>query len=138
MSFDFSDAEMKDAKFIESLSNLSPAMEKSQKIIEDSVSRRFAEEGDGQSSWKPLAQSTLADRKRKGFALGPILQRTGEMKNSVTGAHDETSAEVGPTADYAKYHLGQGRVHREFLALTEPEVDSIEQAIIEHLERSGG
>jgi phage gpG-like protein len=140
MSFDFSDAEEKDKKLTHAIADMTPAMEKSQTIIEESIARRFGEEGDGRSAWKPLAASTIADRKRKGFPPGPILQRTGDLKDSIKGSHTRDSAEAGPSEDveYAKYHLGEGRVKREFLALTESEADSIENAIFDHLEQSGG
>ena len=57
------------------------------------------------SSWKKLADSTKADRKKKGFGESrPILVRTGKLKRSFTTKVTPTSFTSENTCDYAGYH----------------------------------
>lgn len=46
-----------------------------------SIDRNFAAEG-RPDRWAALAPATIADRRRRGFGAGPILQRTGALARS--------------------------------------------------------
>lgn len=61
--------------------------------------------------WAPLQPNTIAERVRKGYGAGPILWRTGELGQSLSGdggmAIKEvtpTSMTVGTSVPYATYH----------------------------------
>ena len=52
-------------------------------IVEKAKDRQFDTEGqetETARAWPELAASTIIDRVKKGFAPGPILQRTGRLK----------------------------------------------------------
>jgi hypothetical protein len=52
--------------------------------IRDAHRAVFTSEGAaGRGRWRPLAPSTLAERKRLGFGAGPILVRTGALRDHV-------------------------------------------------------
>lgn len=50
-------------------------------IMQKSFEKNFSQGG---SNWKPLSPSTISDRLRKGYNSGPILVRTGNLKDEVT------------------------------------------------------
>jgi len=52
------------------------------RVIIPSIYANFAAQG--RPSWKPLTRGTIQDRLRKGYARGPILQRTGRLKRGAT------------------------------------------------------
>lgn len=54
--------------------------------------RNFDTEGaNGRGTWAPLAPSTLADRRRKGYGPGPILHRSGALRRHVLATHANIS-----------------------------------------------
>jgi phage gpG-like protein len=55
------------------------------------------------SAWKPLAPSTIEQRKKKGYT-GMILQRTGILKNSIQPFYTKNSFGVGTNLKYAPPH----------------------------------
>lgn len=63
--------------------DLRPAHTAAANYIRGSVARNFEAEG-RPSKWASLQQSTIQDRARQGYAPGPILQRTGKLKASLT------------------------------------------------------
>lgn len=79
----------------------------------------FAQEGLGRK-WKDLADSTKADRKRKGYSPEhPILERTGDLLRSLTspGTADailqitKAGLTIGSSVPYAKFHqTGTGKM----------------------------
>lgn len=142
MPFDTSDAEAKDRLLTHALADMTPAMERAEKTIEQAIARRFGEQSDGESPWAPLAPRTLEDRARKGYAPGPILQRSGTLRDSMKSSHGRDFAESGPSEDvsYARYHVeGTGTMPaRNYLALNNDEMDAIERLILDHIERAGG
>lgn len=69
------------------------ALEEVGQIVEAAVKRNIADEG-GVEHWPPLAVSTLRDRARKGFAPGPMLQRTRELIRTITHVVNAASAYV--------------------------------------------
>lgn len=63
--------------------NLQPAMLRVGQYLMGATLRTFEAEGRPRK-WQKLSPRTIADRKRLGFAAGPILERTGELKRSLT------------------------------------------------------
>lgn len=51
-------------------------------IMQKSFTQNFASQG--RPKWSKLADSTLADRKKKGYSPSPILVRTGNLRDEVT------------------------------------------------------
>ena len=140
MPWDFSDADRKDAMLAKRLSDLSPAMARIERNVEEAIARRFDEQSDGSSPWAHLAPSTVKDRARRGYGPTPILQRTGNLRRSVQGRHDRQSAEVGPRVAYAGFHAdGTTKIpKRDFLVLTEAEIVALEVLLVGHLDERGG
>lgn len=83
--------------------------------------------------WKELKDSTIRDRKRKGYQPGPILVRSGKMKKSIRPNNvRKYSAEVGSfDVDYAHYHQkGNKRLPaRKFIGATKDGIKSAEGRI---------
>ena len=65
--------------------------------------------------WASLRKSTIKQRESKGYWPGKILQRTGQLKNSIISRADETSAEVSTNLIYAAIHQYGGWIHRSSL-----------------------
>ena len=94
-------------------------------VIGLDMATQFEMEGD--PKWKPLAPRTIAQRLRLGFGAGPILYRTGSLReawSTETGQTREitpTSLYIGPEkVSYAKYHqsrLPRTRIPRRPLRL---------------------
>ena len=62
--------------------DMTPAMKKVGLYLLGVNVRNFNAEG--RPAWTPLQPSTIVDRLRKGFGVGPILERTGVLKRSLT------------------------------------------------------
>lgn len=73
------------------------------------------------AAWAPLAESTLADKRRRGYAPpdNPLL-RTGEMRDSIEHTVRAPQAWVGSNSDIAVYQeLGTATIPpRSFLGST--------------------
>ena len=81
---------------VERSKDLSPAFEAIARYLQGVVMRNFKAEG-RPVKWAPLAPSTIADRMRKGYGSGPILQRSGGlMKSLTTPGAPGFSLRVGP------------------------------------------
>lgn len=52
------------------------------KIMQKSFSQNFSSQG--RPKWKKLSEKTIAERKRTGFSSGPILVKTGNLKDEIT------------------------------------------------------
>lgn len=64
-------------------SDLTPALQRVGRYLMGSTLRTFQAEGRPRK-WQRLAPRTLEDRRKKGFSAGPILDRTGTLKRSLT------------------------------------------------------
>ena len=62
--------------------DMRPAMQKIGEYLLGVNLRNF--EAEGRPPWEPLKPATIADRLRKGFGAGPILQRTKTLFFSLT------------------------------------------------------
>lgn len=68
-----------------------------------SITRNFEAEG-RPARWTPLAESTIRDRIRKGFAPGPILVRTGALKRRFWFSWGKQQYRVGNYQPYFPHH----------------------------------
>jgi len=95
------------------LNNLSPVFSAIEKEMMGNVNNNFGTEGAFlEKKWANLKPSTIAQRLRSGFSAGPILQRTGKLKNS-TYRKEKTNTRVvvGNRASYYPYHqLGTSKM----------------------------
>jgi phage gpG-like protein len=62
-------------------------------IMQKSFEKNFSSQG--RPSWEALADETIEDRIKKGFGIGPILSRTGNLKDEVTSLRGKVSLGVG-------------------------------------------
>lgn len=81
-----------------------------------SVLKNFGTEGTRLGSkWQRLAPATIKQRQKKGYWPGKILQRTGQLKNSISSQANETTAVVSTNLVYAAIHQYGGWIHRSSL-----------------------
>ncbi|MEI7475371.1 MAG: phage virion morphogenesis protein [bacterium] len=127
-------------KLAEKSQNLRPLMKNIAGIMQDSVEENFEKEG---QKWTPLSESTIKQRKKKGYWPGRILQRRGELAASITSKYDENSAVVGTNKVYAAIHqfggdAGRGKkvkiLARPYLKLGEKESVEIIKGIQNYLQ----
>jgi len=147
MPWDFSDADRKDRRLVHALADMSTPMRQAEEIIAKAIDRNFETQSDGSESWESLAESTVKDRLSKGFPGDqPILERTRDLRNSMKGSHDQESAAVGPSEDVVYARLqndgsAEGEVPRvparPYLSITLPDMQKVDEAVLEHLESAG-
>ncbi len=87
------------------------SMEAGAKAVQDEAKARIGHYQDG---WRPLAQSTVAEKRRLGYADeendNPLL-RTGEMRDSIKAEASERGFVVGSVDDVMVYQeLGTSRI----------------------------
>lgn len=81
-----------------------------------SVFKNFQTEGSRiGSKWQRLSPATIKQRQKKGYWPGKILQRTGQLKNSIISQADDTTAAVSTNLVYAAIHQYGGWIHRSSL-----------------------
>ena len=84
--------------------DIRPVFEKFGGYHLESIARTHAQQG-RPKKWRELAESTKADRKRKGFPPErPILERTGTMKNAYAYKYTKTTYWMDNPTPYFKYH----------------------------------
>lgn len=93
------------------VNNLKPLMLNLAEIMHAAVLRNFAKESSEGKPWARLAHSTIKDRTRKGYT-GKKLQRTGQLKKSITAQYGEDYAEVGTNLIYAAVQNYSAVIHR--------------------------
>jgi len=81
-------------------------------MSEKIIKKRF--QAQGNPRWKRLSPKTIANRKSLGFSKGPILRRSGLLRNSATGgagweanyypSGKSTQVQFGSSLDYAAVH----------------------------------
>jgi phage virion morphogenesis protein len=136
------DYEVKSAlnDLLKKVKDMSPVMKKIAGIMHDAVEENFEKEG--RPRWKPLSARTIAQRQKKGYWPGAILQMRGELAASISQSSDNDTAMVGTNKVYAAIHQfggKAGRGHkaqipaRPFLKLTDDDLDEIKKAIEEYL-----
>ena len=127
--------------------DLSPAMREIAGHLVDSTEENLERQAapDG-VPWKPLADRTAADRRRQGYGIGPILERSGDLFGSIQPDHDKRSAVAGTNLVYAALQQFGGQPGmppgpaavpaRPFLGVTEDHREMILETIREHLRRT--
>lgn len=127
--------------------DLSPAMREIAGHLADSAEENLQRQAapDG-VPWKPLAESTVADRRRQGYGAGPILERSGDLFGSIHADHDRRSAVAGTNLVYAALQQFGGEPGmppgaaavpaRPFLGVGEEHREMILESIREHLRRA--
>lgn len=145
MPWDVRDAVQKDGRLAEALSDMTEPMRRAAEIAAKAIDANFDAEASGGEAWEPLAESTIEDRRRKGYPPGPILQREGAMRRDASAFReiDKDGMAIGPdTVDYAKYHVSEAPrtliPKRDFLIVGTDAEDDIEAAILAHLDSAGG
>ncbi len=108
-------------------SNLRPVMTQIAGDMADAVEQNF--ESEGRPKWKPLKDSTIKQRQKKGKWPGKILQVTGRLAASVSTKATSNRAIVGTNVAYA----GKMQQERPFLNLTQPDLIQIQNTIRQHL-----
>lgn len=126
------------------VSDMIPAMNEIGMEIEGRVSARFETQRDpsGQA-WKPWAESTRKYYPKDGN--GSILDRHGDMLDSLNYQADKTSVSIGFGVDYAVYHeFGTRNMPRRGLLTADPDAGLLsnedEQTVLTIVNRylSGG
>jgi phage virion morphogenesis protein len=100
-------------QLIERGDDMTPAMRRIARIMHDAVEENF--ERQGRPRWPALAASTIAQREKKGYWPGKMLQRSGLLKKSYTRRAERFRALVGSNWPSARIHeLGgqAGRGHK--------------------------
>lgn len=88
--------------------DMRPAFKAIALYLMGSYARNFKAEG--RPKWPALAASTIADRRRKGFGSGPILVRTGALRDSLTkpgapGQHLKITPKTIQFGSNVKYYI---------------------------------
>lgn len=113
------------------IQDLQPVNEKLIEEFRNEIKLQFETQG-GRSGfpWAPLKPSTIRGRVRAGFPPGPILVRTGALRDSLVESHHALGCKsntpkgwfIGTQVKYAVYHQSRSPrtkiPRRAFLAIT--------------------
>lgn len=149
-------ADTKDIKALSrKLGGMRVVMREVGEILEDEIQRNFVyqgavfqggdftEEGRGTTTrgkaWKPLAESTKKDRKRRGYSPArPILNRSGTLKRSFTiKGVGLDFVKVGTDISWAEHHQTGGKhlPQRKLIGLSKRAHSAILQRINNYFEK---
>lgn len=80
--------------------------------LDEAVQSNFRTQtaGLGGEPWKPLAKSTLRNKRRKNRKILQIRGQAGGLLGSITTGWDETYAEIGTNLAYARIHQLGGTI----------------------------
>ncbi|MFT7722258.1 MAG: phage virion morphogenesis protein [Roseateles sp.] len=124
-------------QLLDRLGNLQPAMESIGTTLETRVSGRFEAESDPLGHpWAPWAPSTVENYPKGGNRR--ILDRHGDMLDSLTSQADATSVRIGFGNPVATYHeWGTERMPRRGLLMDGPDAGALapddERAVLDIL-----
>ncbi len=130
-------------RLFEKTSDLRPLMKNIAGIMADSVEENFKQEGRPEK-WAELTESTIKQRKKKGYWPGKVLQMRGELAASITSEYSENSAIVGTNKAYAAIHQFGGKAGkgkkveiqaRPYLILGEKDLNNISNAASKYLNK---
>jgi len=131
--------------------DLTPVMKMIGELLVSSVQENFNREGrysepgswrGGSKRWKPLAPSTIKQRKRLGYWPGQILTRTGRLRSSINYRAGRDHVAVGTNVIYAAIHQfggKAGRGHRAniparpFLVVQDEDLEEIREIIADYI-----
>lgn len=98
------------------LANKSKLMVAIAETMRTAVLKNFETEGSRIGKpWQRLAHQTIKQREKKGYWPGKILQRTGQLKRSITSSYGEDYAQVSTNLIYAAIQNYGGVIHRSTL-----------------------
>jgi hypothetical protein len=121
---------------------LKAAMEETLKVVEEEIKANFDSR---QASWRPLAIGTIQQRLRQGYGPGPILIRSGTLRDNVASGHEvsvdstEISGGTYPNDDaeapYSRVSIGeyleQLEAERPFYDLSDEQQERIFNRFVE-------
>jgi phage virion morphogenesis protein len=120
-------------KLIDRGTNTRPLMQRLAQRLHFIVDENFEKEGRPRR-WRPLAPATIEERKRLGYWPGRILQRTGQLKRSITEKTTNNEAIVGTNLEYAEYHqLKKYKNRRPFLKVTKKDVANFTNMVKQYI-----
>lgn len=109
-------------------------------VVQVGLEDNFSTQGGYLGRWKPLKQSTIKDKNRKGFGSRKMLVRTGRLENSFDTRNVKAeSAEVGSYGvDYAEYHNDGTRnmPQRKIVGITDKAKRDTVGLIVKYLRRA--
>jgi phage gpG-like protein len=121
--------------------NLSPIMKEISGFMHRAVMDNFEQEG--RPKWPALAPATIAKREKAGHWPGKILQVSGQLKSSLTPAHNSTQAivqggnmttEKGATPYPIFLQFGTRKMPaRPFMKLTQSDIGEIKFMLMQYL-----
>ncbi len=131
----------KDEDFLRSLDDMTAVMEPIKDHMSIVFQENFSSESGGGEKWTELAPATIADRIRRGYGEGPILQRSGALVVSGISLQrtEPHAAEVGfdggnPYAATHQFGSSNGHIPaRPFLVLSPAAIGEIEEMILRYL-----
>ncbi|GHU08355.1 hypothetical protein AGMMS50225_06840 [Betaproteobacteria bacterium] len=134
--FESSDLVQKLNSLSEALDDTTPVMQDIGALIKGRVSDRFETESDPRGiPWAPWAPATKKTYPKDGNRR--ILDRRGDMLDSLSWETDRNSVTVGFGAPYAAYHeFGTTRMPRRSLLFDNPETGTLtpdDEAAIENI-----
>lgn len=112
----FSDEELRKKvnQIASGLSNPEPLAADIERVLISHTLQNFHH--NGRPAWMGLSQKTLESYAKKGIVPLGILQRSGALKDSVQGDHDNKSVTIGAgsgaSKDYAAIHQWGGKAGR--------------------------
>jgi phage virion morphogenesis protein len=122
-------------KLIDRGTNTRPLMQRLAQRLHFIVDENFEKEGRPRR-WRPLNPATIRQRKRKGYT-GNILQRTGQLKRSITEKVTNTEAIVGTNLKYAGVHQFGSRKQnipaRPFLKVTKDDIGILTNMVKQYI-----
>lgn len=119
-------------KLAKKLANKTPVHRMVAGTMADKVEENFEKEG--RPDWMDLAESTKAQREKRGTWPGKKLQEHGDLASSINPQWDADRATVGTGLEYAAIHQFGGQAGRNravtiparpFLQLTEADAEEI-------------
>lgn len=138
MSFSSRELKKKTKKFIKSIDNFSDPLSKFGGDYLKQIEKNFDQGGRLFGLWKPLADKTKKDRKRKGFKPArPILIRTGELLKSFGFQVKKKELKVFSDDPKAVYHqFGTKKMpQRKVIDITDRLLKSLEVRVGNFLEK---
>ena len=100
---------------VKAISNFKPALRDTRNYQLRQIKIQFDSEGSHiTSKGQKLAQRTIIDRLKAGFAAGPILKRTGRLKRSFKASKlNNKELNIGSNVSYfAQHQQGGGNIPR--------------------------
>lgn len=123
-------------KAIRMLENPQPMLTEVGNALVSSTKGRFEQEVDPQGNEWKLKDSTIKQKQKSGFTKK--LQRTGNLKNSITRRIATRKLEIGTPLEYGKYlQKGTSKMEgKEFLGVSEEDKQVIEDITEKHVRKA--